>query len=98
LDEVQKLPQFQNQIKVLYDLYPNIKFVISGSTSLFIRKKTQESLAGRIISCFVNPLSFYEYLFFKEKEEILEKPLVYQKELRQEFDLFLTCQLRLSKR
>lgn len=32
LDEIQKLPHFQNQLKVYYDLYPNLKFFISGST------------------------------------------------------------------
>lgn len=92
-DEIQKLPQFQNQLKVYYDLYPQIKFVISGSTSLFIRKKTQESLAGRLFSLKILPLSFQEYLFFKEKSEMIKKPLLYQKELKTEFEMFLTSQL-----
>ena len=39
LDEIQKLPDFQNQLKVYYDIYPNLKFFISGSTSLFLRKR-----------------------------------------------------------
>jgi len=68
LDEVQKLDQFQNQVKIYYDLYPNMKFFISGSTSLFIRKKTQESLAGRINTFFLKPLSFSEYLLFADEE------------------------------
>lgn len=92
LDEVQKLPNFQNQIKVYYDLYPNIKFFISGSTSLFIKKKTQESLAGRTLSFNLNPLTFNEYLYFKEKEEMLKKPLVFEKELEKEIKTFLTSQ------
>lgn len=92
LDEIQKLPNFQNQIKVYYDLYPNIKFIISGSTSLFIKKKSQESLAGRIFSFILNPLSFDEYLMFKEKEEMLIKPRLYQMELGREFEIFLRSQ------
>lgn len=92
LDEIQKLPNFQNQIKVFYDLYPNIKFIISGSTSLFIRKKTQESLAGRIFSFLLTPLSFDEYLMFKEKEELLNKPKLYQSDLNREFEIFLSSQ------
>lgn len=92
LDEVQKLKQFQNQIKVYYDLYPNIKFFISGSTSLFIRKKTQESLAGRVKSFFLPPLSFSEYLYFRERTELLDKPRLYEKNLRSEFEIFLTSQ------
>lgn len=92
LDEIQKLDNFQNQIKVYFDLYPNIKFFISGSTSLFIRKKTQESLAGRIISYLLKPLSFLEYLDFKDKIELFNKPLIYKKDLENEFEIFLTSQ------
>lgn len=92
LDEIQKLKQFQNQIKVYYDLYPNIKFVISGSTSLFIRKKTQESLAGRTFSFTINPLSFPEYLIFKGKNHLLDKPALYEHELEKEFTIFLHSQ------
>ena len=44
LDEIQKLPNFESQIKIYYDLYPNIKFFISGSMSLFLKKKSRESL------------------------------------------------------
>ncbi|OIN98035.1 hypothetical protein AUJ66_01680 [Candidatus Desantisbacteria bacterium CG1_02_38_46] len=92
LDEIQKLTDFQNQLKIYYDLYPNLKFFISGSTSLFIKKKTQESLAGRIISFFLPPLNFKEYLHFKEKEEILEKLSVFGQEIEKEFEMFLESQ------
>jgi len=92
LDEIQKLPSFQNQIKIYYDLYPNIKFFISGSTSLFIKKKTQESLAGRTKSFIIKPLSFAEYLYFKDKSEMIKKPLLYQKELEKELKTFFTSQ------
>ena len=92
LDEIQKLANFQNQLKIYYDLYPNIKFVISGSTSLFVRKKTQESLAGRIIPFLIHPLLFNEYLYFIEKEAMLTKPRLYYQELETEFVRFLSCQ------
>ena len=92
LDEIQKLKNFQNQIKVYYDLYPNIKFIISGSTSFFIRKKPQESLAGRVISFVILPLFFDEYLMFCGKEEFLKKPKLYEKDLEQEFGIFLNSQ------
>ncbi|RMH89542.1 MAG: ATP-binding protein, partial [Calditrichaeota bacterium] len=92
LDEIQKLPNFQNQLKVWYDLYPNLKFFISGSTSLFIKKKTQESLAGRVKSLFLTPLNFTEYLTFREKEPILERPQAFEREIEQEFEMFLSTQ------
>lgn len=93
LDEIQKLPNFQNQIKVYFDLYPNLKFVISGSTSLFIRKKSQESLAGRIITHHLLPLSYSEYLMFRGQEQLLKKSILYAKDLEREFVVFLKSQL-----
>src|SRR3989344_7842113 len=48
LDEIQKCNGWENELKKYYDLYPKLKFIISGSESLFIRKKTKETLAGRI--------------------------------------------------
>ena len=63
-DEIQKLDSWETQLKALYDTYPNIKFIISGSESLFIRKKTRESLAGRMYEFRVEPLRFKEYLDF----------------------------------
>ncbi|MBM3209123.1 ATP-binding protein [Candidatus Shapirobacteria bacterium] len=92
LDEIQKLPNFQNQVKVCYDLYPNIKFFLSGSCSLFLKKKRQESLAGRIFSFFLPPPDFEEYLFFKEKSQILSRPLLFQSEIEKEFEIFLRSQ------
>lgn len=92
LDEIQKLQDFQNQVKVYYDLYPNIKFFLSGSSSLFLKKRKQESLAGRIFSFILPPLDFEEYLFFANKQEILEKPLAFQKEIEREFEIYLGSQ------
>lgn len=66
LDEIQKLDNWHNKLKLLYDLNRNIKFFISGSASLFIEKKTKESLAGRTFSFQLNVLSFKEFLEFKK--------------------------------
>jgi len=92
LDEIQKLPDFQNQLKIYYDLYPNLKFFISGSTSLFIKKKSQESLAGRLKSLFLTPLTFEEYLLFTDRLEMLDKPELYQTEIEKQFEIYLTNQ------
>jgi len=92
LDEIQKLPNFQNQLKIYYDLYPNLKFFISGSTSLFIKKRSQESLAGRVKEFFLPPLDFEEYLYFKDKKEILKKKKLFESEIEKEFEIFLESQ------
>lgn len=65
LDEVHKLKNWANQIKIFYDLYPNLKFVISGSASINIDKQAKESLAGRLYDFHIKPLDFNEYLEFK---------------------------------
>lgn len=76
LDEIQYIPYWQDVVKTFYDQSQNIKFLVSGSTSLFIKKKALESLAGRIIEIIVNPLSFNEFWQIKgmkESTEILAK-------------------------
>jgi len=62
LDEIQNIPQWQEVVKFYYDQNDNFKFIICGSNSLFIKKKSKESLGGRIIEIQVSPLSFKEYL------------------------------------
>src|SRR3989344_2671341 len=69
LDEIQKCEGWENELKKYYDLYPKIKFIISGSESIFIRKKTKETLAGRIFEFNLSTFSFREYLRFNNVEE-----------------------------
>ncbi len=65
LDEIQKCENWENELKKYYDLYPKLKFIITGSESLFIKKKTKESLAGRISEFVLKTFSFKEFLKFK---------------------------------
>ena len=80
LDEIQKLEDWENQIKRQYDLYPKMKFVISGSESLFVGKSTKETLAGRVHEFFLPPLSFREFLEIKGI-----KPKPYAPRIKPEF-------------
>ncbi|MBU1203656.1 MAG: ATP-binding protein [Nanoarchaeota archaeon] len=89
LDEIQKLDGWEEQIKRIYDEHPNIKFVISGSESLFIRKKMRESLAGRMFEFKIEPLNFREFLMFRGKS--FQNIKLYEKEILREFDNFLLC-------
>ncbi|MDP2925194.1 MAG: ATP-binding protein [Nanoarchaeota archaeon] len=89
LDEVQKLKDWQNKIKIYYDLYPNIKFFVSGSSSLFIRKRTKESLAGRSFDFQISPLTFVEYLKLKNEEKAIKNPVLYKKEIREELKEYI---------
>lgn len=69
LDEIQYNKKWQHIVKRYYDTDSRIKFVVSGSSSLFLRKKTTESLAGRIFEFSLPPLSFEEYLELKNTSE-----------------------------
>ena len=80
LDEIQKLDNWENQLKGVYDTFgKNIKIIVSGSESLFTKMKSKETLAGRIFDFKVEPLSFREFLLFKGVDF---KPIgLYEKEL-----------------
>jgi uncharacterized protein len=65
-DEIQKCPDWENQVKKYYDLYPKLKIILSGSESLFIRKKNKETLAGRVFEFMLEGLNFREYLGLKK--------------------------------
>jgi predicted AAA+ superfamily ATPase len=90
LDEVQKLSNWENQAKALYDAFPEIKMMISGSESLFIKRKSRAVLAGRIFEFRVNPLTFKEYLTFKDVA--VGPPGLYSRELRRLYSEYLRTQ------
>ena len=90
LDEVQKLPNWAEKVKLIYDL-GKYKIFVSGSESLFLRKGTLESLAGRIFEFEVKRLSFLEYLNFQGKREMIKKPQLYKMELQTELKKYLFC-------
>ncbi|MCD6477322.1 MAG: ATP-binding protein [Candidatus Aenigmarchaeota archaeon] len=90
LDEIQKLNNWEDQIKRIYDTFKNIKIIISGSESLFIKRKAKETLAGRIFEFKIEPLSFKEFLYFKN---IKFKPIrLYERELIKLFNEFTLIQ------
>lgn len=80
-DEIQKLKDFSKKIKILYDLNPNLKIFISGLGSLEIDKSYKENLTGRCIEFILKPLTFKEYLDFKNINVDKERVNVYIKDL-----------------
>ncbi|MBI4648987.1 MAG: ATP-binding protein [Bacteroidia bacterium] len=64
IDEFQYLPEVSTVLKLLADEYTNLKILCTGSSSLDIVQKVEESLAGRIRVIPVYSLSFSEYLSF----------------------------------
>lgn len=70
-DEVQYLENWEQQLKVLVDMYPEVKFVVTGSATAALHKKSKESGAGRFTDYMLPPLSFYEYMVIKAELENL---------------------------
>lgn len=66
IDEIQYLDNPLNFLKHLYDKYAEkIKIITTGSSSLELKTKFQDSLVGRKVSFLINPLDFEEFLNFK---------------------------------
>jgi predicted AAA+ superfamily ATPase len=68
VDEFQFIPGISTMLKLLTDKYARLKVLCSGSSSLDILKQVEESLAGRVRTIEVLPLSFSEYLLFNDEK------------------------------
>lgn len=67
LDEIQLVKNITGLIKYLYDSY-EIKFLVTGSSSYYMKNQFSESLAGRKFLFTLNTLSFDEFLNFRNIE------------------------------
>lgn len=65
LDEIQYVKNLPSVLKYLYDHYP-IKFIVTGSSSYYIKNLFTESLAGRKKIFEMHQLDFGEFLTFKQ--------------------------------
>jgi uncharacterized protein len=64
LDEIQLVPNAPSVVKYFYDTY-QIKFILTGSSSYYLKNHFTESLAGRKRIFEMYPLAFDEFLEFK---------------------------------
>lgn len=68
IDEFQFIPDISTTIKLLTDENKNLKIITTGSSSLDIIQKVEESLAGRVRMINVYSLSLPEYIKFRDAE------------------------------
>ncbi len=88
IDEIQKLNNWDEQIKRIYDTFSkNLKIIVTGSESLQIKNKSRETLAGRLLDFKVETLSFKEFLLFRGVK--FEPIGLYEKELNKLFSEFM---------
>ncbi|MGM0510100.1 MAG: ATP-binding protein [Thermoplasmatota archaeon] len=77
LDEIQQREDFEKELKSIYDLEENVHLIGAGSNSLIIKQRSG-ALTGRHARVHINPLSFGEFLKFKDidikpSEKFIEK-------------------------
>lgn len=74
IDEIQYLNHPTNFLKYYYDEYKDkIKLIVSGSSAFYLDSKFADSLAGRKRIFQVYPLSFSEFLLFKDELALWKK-------------------------
>ncbi len=79
-DEIQLLDDPSNILKLIADHFPNIKIIATGSSSLQLKQKFTDSLAGRKSVFNVEPLCFDEFLTFKGEEKLLRLRELFSRE------------------
>lgn len=70
LDEIQLVKNIPSVVKYLIDHYA-VKFLLTGSASFYLKNLFSESLAGRKFIFELYPLSFSEFLAFKNSNLVL---------------------------
>ncbi len=71
LDEVQYIDGWEKFVRGLHDREERIKFYITGSSSKLLSKEYGTALTGRIYTNEIFPLSFWEFLLFKNKQKLI---------------------------
>ena len=68
IDEIQYLQNPSSFLKLLHDHYPEIKLIVTGSSSFEIKSKFKDSLVGRTLNFELYPLDFEEFIVFKKRK------------------------------
>ena len=73
IDEIQYLKNPTNFLKFIFDEFKdNIKLIVSWSSAFYIDKNFKDSLSWRKKIFELNPLSFDEFLIFKEEDNLIK--------------------------
>jgi len=72
-DEIQYLKDWERHLKVLVDIYPKTKFIVSGSAAAALKWYSTESGAGRFTDFMLPPLTFQEFIHLKNRDHLITK-------------------------
>ncbi|HLA08201.1 MAG TPA: ATP-binding protein [Anaerolineales bacterium] len=110
IDEIQYLANPSSFLKLLADHHRYLKIIVSGSSSFEMKSKFKDSLVGRTVNFEIHPLSFREFLLFRNipfirAERYTEKTTAELKTLFAEFAMYggypkivLTPEVRMKER
>lgn len=91
LDEIQNIPLWSKWARRISEKNPNIKLILTGSSSKLLSREIATELRGRSLSFMVYPFSFKEFLVFKGMKFDL-KTVLYGKDrpkIKKAFNEFL---------
>lgn len=80
VDEAQRIPDIGIGLKIILDNIPDLKLIVTGSSSLDLASRVSEPLTGRVWTYHLFPISFGELKTVKNRVELdadLEERLVY---------------------
>lgn len=97
IDEVQKYRAWSREIKNIYDNFPTLKMVISGSSSIELLK-SEGDLSRRAVYYNLSGMSFREYLTFEygldtvtyKLDDVLSRRLEITQEINNKISIFPT--------
>lgn len=98
LDEIHYVRDCGQKLKLLYDLFKNVKFIVTGSSSLELTGSTAKFLVGRLFSFELLPFNFYEFLLardrriakvYRERNRSVGKLILHSKNFKVGKDIFL---------
>lgn len=75
LDEAQRLTNAGLTLKIIHDNFPNLKVLVTGSSSFEIKNKMSDALTGRYFDFTLYPLSYSEIA--QPGNQVLESILTY---------------------
>jgi predicted AAA+ superfamily ATPase len=80
IDEAQQIPDIGKKLKLLYDNYPELQVIATGSSAFELSNQTNEPLTGRKRTYYLYPISYNEIAQHTSKLEAkrwLDTRLVY---------------------
>jgi predicted AAA+ superfamily ATPase len=76
IDEIQKMPSLCETLQTVYDLYPDARYILSGSSRVLLLRAVAETMAGRCALLELDPLIIPEMAAEGWDNPIRSSPLI----------------------